>query len=329
MDDRAEARGAPSLAHLRAAVRGSAGAGAARHALAALIEREPRGLDAFLRDIALDPEAGDTVRVEAAAALGRHATTSSADALAAATAADDPMVVRQAVAQLGRIGRPADLATLDGVQTNDPATTRVLNTAKRFLSYRHGLGEYRHDTEGAGLAAEASRAVPVAAEPLNDQQIRELLAEATPLPGVALSLRSGLGIRCDGGEYVLLLTDDFAAGNHRLADRQALPAVLFGRSRETQALAPDYWFMTDPVGEDRFHVFGVRDSGRVGLYGTGTESAGIVRFEVRATKTPLEPPLTVAGSYDVETGALQVTVAMTETRLTPAQRRLRRSPVPG
>src|SRR5690606_5825529 len=161
------------------------------------------------------------------------------------------------------------------------------------------------------------RARPLHFEPLGAEEVGSLLAETSGVPGIRLSPRGGVRLACDGVEKVLLVTGELGSGRRRLDRIQMLAGVLFERNPETDDLVPDYCFMPDPADRGHFHIFSVRGSGRVARSGTGSFAAGVMRFEVGATLTPLEAPLKVVGRYVMASAEFDLEMAVAEPGLSP------------
>jgi hypothetical protein len=111
-----------------------------------------------------------------------------------------------------------------------------------------------------------------------------------------------------------------------LADQQGIPAVLVEFNNETGVYSPGYYLFADPTGHGRVRLAGLRGSGRVGLVGSATIDADQLRFEINATETPIEHPLTVSGSYDLDSAAVRFEVANVESRFSQTQQRRRKRP---
>ena len=314
----------PGSAELRRLVRAAPRTPGRADAIAGLVEQRARGLNRLLTELATDESLDQPMRLEAVTALGREATSTARGGLRAALDAGDPRVRQRAIASLGKTGAAEDLELLKAVRTGNRVTHRVLRAAKLMLSYRHGLGEYRLDVPSRLHGADEDRAVEIPMRRLSAAAAERLAVSA---PGVDLRRKDAVRLRCGGEEHVVAVTSRAAGGQaETLTERQGLPAVLLSENIETGRFEPAYYFVTDPAAGGRFHIHGLRASGRPALYGTGTLVDGVVRFEVKAMETPLEPPITVTGTYTVATGVLDFDVAVSEPRLSERQRRMRRAP---
>lgn len=313
-----------SAAELRRLVRQAPKTPGRQAAIADLVVQRPRGLNRFLTDLATDESLDQPMRLEAVTALGRETTPTALRGLRAAVDADDPTVRQRAIACLGKTGDETDIERLKTVRTGNSVTHRVLRAAKVMLSYRHGLGEYRLDVPTRLYGAEQGRGVAIATRQLSNAAAEQLAAAS---PGVDLVTKTAVRLECGGDEHVLAVTSEATRGAvTALTERQALPAVLLSKNIETGRYEPGYYFATDPAGRGRFHIHGLRASGREALFGTGRIEDGVVHFEVKATESPLEPPVTVTGTYAIKTGVIDFEVAMSEPRLAARQRRLRKPP---
>lgn len=317
--------GEPTAAELRRLVRQAPGTAGRNEAIAALAAQNPRGLNRYLTDLALEDDLDQATRVKAVAALGRRASPTSLSGLRAAVDVADEVVVQRAVETLGKVGQPEDLELLKQIRTGNRVTQRVLRSAKEFVSYRHGIGQYRHDVPRRTYGAGGADATEIRTVRLTGRVAEGL--EDVALPGVSVASKGAQRLVCGSNEYVLAVTAD-NAGEAMLdiRSRQALPAVILQMGLETNEFEVAYYLMTDPASKGKAHVFGVRGSGRVALYGMASIEGSAVEFEVKATENPLEPPVTVSGAYNTTTGALRFEMAMSQPRLAAAQLRKRKSP---
>jgi hypothetical protein len=314
-------------AELRAFVRSVPSRPGAAEALSEIVAREPRGLTRLLKDLALDERLDQPLRLGAVAALGRTTSPSSLDGLRAALGAGDDEVAQRAIERLGKVGTAADLELLVQVRTGNRTTQRVVRAAKTFLSYRHRLGRYRVDEPKHRISADAGTAVPIRSTTPTAKMTDRIELVPPRVPGIALHPTPLRRLVCGVDEYALMINEHLAgAAAATVAELQGVPAVLVMFNSETGAFEPAYYLLTDPAGHGRFRLAGLRGSGRVGLSGTGEVADGRLHFEVNATETPLEHPLTVSGSYDLESGALRFEVAIVADRFSERQQRLRKQP---
>ncbi len=320
----------PTPAQLRALVRSAPQTPGRNEALLDLLAEAPPGLDRTLRTLALDPKRDRAMRLHAVSALGRRATPASRRALREALSVDDEVVRRRAVARLGKIGTPEDLEMLKAVRTGNAATHRTLRAAKCFLSYRHRMGQYRHDTPQRTYAATTSDAVQMRTGALTKTLRSRVELGGVDVPGLDGELDAAWRLECPSESFVFVPNHDVAGETMlTLAESQAMPGVLVSQNVETGTFDPAFYITTDPAGHDRFHVFGVRGSGAVALYGTGAVDDGVVSFDVTSTDRPLVPPVTVRATYTVATGRVRFQTALVEPRFSEGQQRRRRQPREG
>lgn len=316
----------PTAAELRRLVRQGPKTPGRQMAISQLVERKPRDLSRFLTQLAVDEELDEPMRLEAVSALGRVATPTAIDGLREALSVDSQTVRRRAVRQIGAVGSPDDLSLLKAIRTGDPVAQRTLRTAKLLLSYRHRLGEYRLDVPTRLFGADDGQAVDIVTRRLTSAAV-EKLSPRVEAPGVNLAWESAHSLECGNNEYLFAVTSGHTGRSaEALIERQGLPAVLLSLNDETGRYSPTYYFATDPASENRFHIHGLRSTGRQPLYGTGKIKEGVVEFKVRATETAIEPPLTVKGTYNMESGVVDFEVAMADPRLAARQQRLRKAP---
>jgi hypothetical protein len=315
---------------LRALVRSAPRTPGRNEAFLELVAQDPPGLNRTLRTLALDGEVDQAMRLKAVSALGRAASPSSLSGLRDALAVEDEVVRRRAVARLGKIGTADDLEVLKAVRTGDAATHQMVRVAKCFVSYRHRLGEYRNDVPRRTYAATSSEAVPMRTGALTKTVREQLEVRGVNVPGVDLALDTALRVECPGNAYVLVVNRQFVGdGMGSLGERQAMPAVVVKENIETGAFDPAFYVTTDPAGHGRFHVFGVRSSGAVALYGTGAVEKDAVSFDVSATESPLVHPLRVEASFSIDSGRLRFETGLVEPQFAPGQQQLRRQPREG
>lgn len=316
----------PTAAELRRLVRRDPKTAGRNEAISQLVELKPRDLSRFLTEVAVDEELDEPMRLEAVSALGRVATPTAIDGLREAIGVDSQTVRRRAIKQLGAVGSPDDLPSLKAIRTGDPVVQRTLRTSKLLLSYRHRLGEYRLDVPSRLFGADDGRAIDITTRRLTPAAVEEVVARVEA-PGVNLVWESAHSLECGSNEFLFAVTSGHAGRSaEALVERQGLPAVLLSLNVETGRYTPTYYFATDPAGKNTFHIHGLRSTGRQPLYGTGTIKEGVVEFTVRATETAIEPPLTVTGTYNMESGVVDFEVAMTDPRLAARQQRLRKAP---
>ncbi len=318
---------APSNATLARRIRSAPDVATRTDALVQLIEREPRSLVRTLTSVALNPELDPSVRTLAVGVLGRRQTPAAIEALRSATGTDELSVARRAIERLGKVGVPGDLALLRRLRAPDPTTEQIIRSAKEFISYRHGLGEYTVSVPQRALAATTDDAVPIRTGAPTKTMLQALELVPANTPGIRAGARPARRLQCGSRELALLVDEDARRdGMRTLAERQAVPAVVAMLNPETGRYDAAYYLLTDPVGRGRLRIAGVRTSGRVALRGTGVIDGSTVRFEVNATELPIDHPLTVSGTYDLDTDQVRFEVALTEPRFAERQQRRRAQP---
>lgn len=321
---------ARDLDGLRALVRAAPPTPGRVEAFGDLIARRPPGLNRTLRALALDSTLDQPMRLRAVSALGAEPSPASLRALREVVDVDDEPVRQRALARLGKIGTVDDLATLKTVRTGNRTTQRVLRAAKQFLSYRHGVGEYRLDAPRRTFAAGTEEAVVMRTGALTKTLRTRLDARSVNVAGIDLATDRAWRVECPQSTFVFV-ADRSHVGEAMasLAQRQAMPGVLVKEHPETGAFEPAFYIMTDPDGHGGFHVFGVRGSGAVALYGKGAVEGDTVSFDVKATEAPIVPPLTVRASYTMTSDRIRFEMAAVESKFADAQQRRRRQPREG
>ena len=316
-----------TTAQLRTLARATTSIAGSGDALIELVAREPRGLDRFLQELAVDDRIDQSLRLQAVTTLGRNTSPSSLQGLRAALTVDDPDVEQRAIERLGKVGTADDIELLRQRRSGNRTTQRVLRTAKSFLSYRHRLGTYRIDAPKNRIAAADDAADPIRTTTPTSKMIDRIELATPPVPGINLVPTPLRRLVCGGGEYALMWNSEFGgAAAATLADQQGIPAVLVEFNNETGVYSPSYYLFADPTGHGRVRLAGLRGSGHVGLVGSATIDADQLRFEINATETPIEHPLTVSGSYDLDSAAVRFEVANVESRFSQTQQRRRKRP---
>ena len=292
-----------------------------------LLAGDPRRLDRTLTDLALDPGADRGMRTKAVTTLADRANATALDGLRSLLAVEDELVRQRAIERLGKVGAPQDIDRLRRIQAQSRTTLRVLRTANCFLSYRHRLGTYRLDRPKRELPAESAEAVSLRAGAATTKMTNRMALVEPTVRGLSLVLPPARRLVCGLSELALMMNEAIASqGLTTLGERQGVPAVLVMYNEETGAYDPVYYLMTDPIRAGRFSISGVRGSGRVGLHGSGAVEGDSISFEVHATDTPLEHPLTIEGTCDLETAAIRFGVALVETGFSDHQQRRRKQP---
>jgi hypothetical protein len=311
---------------LMALVRTPRGTPGRAEAFAELLEIHPRNLNRFLRTLALDEALDPSIRSKAVGALGRKATPSALEALRAAVTIEDATVARRAIERLGKIGEPSDLDILKSARTEVVATRRIIRTAQLFLSYRHGLGRYRHDAASRGFGASEETALVIETRPLTGKAAEDRRVRSET-PGVIVGDAPPLEVVCGAHDYTLFLTSD-ASETGRLLESQSIPAIMVEQNVETGIYDPIFYLMADPIGRGRLRITGVRPSGFVAITGDAIVSDGRVDFDLKAAQSPFQPPFTARGTVDTTSGAFLFKAARVDKLLDPAQARRQKRPKP-
>ncbi|MCZ4588217.1 HEAT repeat domain-containing protein (plasmid) [Rhodococcus opacus] len=277
--------------------------------------------------LALDSGIDQAARLKAVVAMGAGTSPPSLQGLRAVVATADPAVQRRAIERLGKLGTPNDLEFLRQIRTDNPVTKQWLRTATAFISYRHRLGTDRLDSPRVRVAAETTEAAPIRSGAPTEAMTNRMRRLVPAVPGIRLAEEPVRRFECGSSELALVLNQDVIDdGAATLPERQALLAVLLRYNNETGAYDPAYYFLTDPSRSGTFRVSGARSSGRVGVHGTGSVEGTVMRFEVNASESPDEHPLTVTGSFDLATGALDFETARVEPRFSELQQQGRKQP---
>jgi hypothetical protein len=292
-----------------------------------LVNQEPPNLTQTLRSLVTDPEIDRSMRLNAVTALGRTPLPGSLDGLRDALDVDDQVVVQRAVERLGKVGGPHELDALRGVRTGNATTHRALRASKCFLSYRHGLGTYRFDLPRAVVEA-GDDAVALRTGGLIKALREHIDRHGVNVPMMAWDADDAWRIECPDVPTVVLLNRAMTGADMRsVSERQALVGVVAQPNPETAVFEPAFYLVTDPAGRGAFHLFGVRESGVVALYGRGMVDDDI-QVEVGATETPHVHPVDIRAVYHPDRSTLRFDAARIAPRLSARQLARRQHPRP-
>lgn len=307
---------------LTAAVRGERPELDPRAALKLLARRGSDALDEAARQALADRRREPSLRlaaVRALAALGPR--RGQAHLLAALVDDPAPQVSAAVVAALGAIG---DAEAAAALETFKPTQAARLDEA---LAFARTLASHRLRTGAHLVALPAARrrlrldlraAASIAIEPEPFAQATLFAQVQSRLPGHALSARGAMHLHCAGNELLALFAAGFdqAAGLASLAQRSAVPIVLFetGRSRGQPYLV--YWFLARP-GKDRgsANLVGVRPQGQAGYAGMlGAQGEDYV-LRLQALASVHTTATAVEAIYTPSSGQWQIVRALSHPQI--------------
>lgn len=317
-----------TTAELRNIIRGQRGVIGPTAAFHELARRRPRGITSTLVSLARDTELSKSIRGMAIAALGDAQTPTGLSVLRD-TIGDggDPDLRRLAIDRLGKSGTADDLDLLASITGGNAALRRTVRAAKLALSYRHELGEYRHDVPSRRSLPGDAAAEPIVFGRLTVKQRSSIERGAVRAPGLRLDLARPTRVRCgDGREYVLAFNPRLDATT--FARTQLVGGALLARNPETNVLQPLYRIDADPRSSTSMHLIVVRPSGRTTAYGTATLAGSHLVFDIAATTEPSFHPFVVEGTFDLASYRISVDRAETAAEFSARQQRRRRQPTP-
>ena len=216
----------------------------------------------------LDERLPPDVRAVAAVEAGKQAAPGSERALVAALRSGPPLVVRRAAESLGRIGGPEALPALRALRSSEeePAVARAVSFARSLISYRFGLGSDLLKTPGAGeiLTLDDPEPIQIQATPVGADAVERIAPRyRLEVPGVALSPRGALQLRCDPNEFLLVPHEGIAA----LGERNAVVGVVLKRAQSLEYFALHLYLLSHPREEGTLSLFGVRPDGTLTHFG--------------------------------------------------------------
>ncbi|MEM6604840.1 MAG: HEAT repeat domain-containing protein [Pseudomonadota bacterium] len=269
------------------------------------------------------------MRLKALAALTQEVRPIALETLRATLGDGDTIVLNRVIERLGKIGTASDLQSLKEVRTGNRTTQRILRSAKCFLSYRHGLGQYRHDVPSRVFKTTNRDSAKLGTGVLSKSLREQIELRGMFIPGIDLALDHAWRVECPNRLHIFIANRELiGTGIAALTERQTVLGVLVAENLEIGTFEPFFYLLTDPATRDTFHIFGVRSAGWMTLYGSGRYEDGVVDASLSATSHPSVPPLNVDADYAAESDRLRFRRGIVETRLAESQTRQIRRPRP-
>ena len=236
-----------------------------------------------------EAEASET-RVPAAMTLWRLGSVQAAEVLERALAASDQSALAAVFTALGQIGPQTALAAIVQARRRARGLARArADFAATLIAHRYGLPghvvtppsskEFLPVSSGAVRAFRVTRADAAEAE----LGLRSLAHEPV---GVDLSERDAYRLRCDGNDWLLLLSADLsAAGASGVTERKGVAAVVASKQEATGLYSTRFLVLTSPVRGRRSAAITVhRGTGELAFAGEANVDGDAVEFAVRAVK---------------------------------------------
>jgi hypothetical protein len=291
------------LAQLRRIVLGQEGGFPRAEAMALLAETDYPNVHRDLEGVLLNEAEASRMRHAAAMTLCRLESVQAADVLEQALAVKDESALAAVFTALGRIGPQTALPAIARARRRAKGLARAqADFAATLIAHRFGLPghvvpppsskEFLAVPSGAGRTFRVTRAD--AAE--TELGLRSLAREPV---GVDLSERDAYLLRCDGNDWLLLLSADLSAeGASGLTDRKAVAAVVASKQEATGLYSTSFLVLTSPVRGRRSAAITVhRGMGELAFAGEAKVEGDEVEFAVRAVKVQGAFPLRFSGVW--------------------------------
>ena len=236
----------------------------------------------------LDERLPPDVRAVAAVEAGKQAAPGSERALVAALRAGPPLVVRRAAESLDEsadLRRCRRCASCDRTMRNRRSRGRCRSPA--FDLYRFGLGSDLLKTPGAGeiLTLDDPEPIQIQATPIGADAVERIAPRyRLEVPGVPLSPRGALQLRCGPNEFLIVPHEGIAA----LGERNAVVGVVLKRAQSLEYFALHLYLLSHPREEGTLSLFGVRPDGTLTHFGEMRLGAQEHAFRMNALNTPTD-----------------------------------------
>ncbi len=290
------------LAQLRRIVLGQEGGFPRAAAMALLAETDYPNVHRDLEEVLLNDVEASGVRVAAAMTLWRLQSVQAAAVLERALAVKDESALAAVFTALGRIGPQTALPAIVQARRRAKGLARArADFAATLIAHRFGLPghvvpppsskELLAVPSGVGRTFRVARADAAEAE----LGLRSLAREPV---GVDLSEDAYL-LRCDGNDWLLLLSADLSAeGASGLAERKAVAAVVASKQEATGLYSTGFLVLTSPVRGRRSAAITVhRGTGELAFAGEAKVEGDEVEFAVQAVKVQGAFPLRFGGIW--------------------------------
>jgi hypothetical protein len=285
------------LAQLRRIVLGQEGGFPRAVAMGLLAETDYPNAHRDLGSVLLSEAEASGTRVAAAMSLWRLGSVQAAGVLERALGVKDESTLAAVYTALGRIGPQTTLVAIVQARRRAKGLARArAGFAATLIAHRFGLPghvvpapnskEFLAVPSGAGRTFRVTRADAAEAE----LGLRSLAREPV---GVDLSEHDAFLLRCDGNDWLLLLSADLSVeGASWLTDRKAVAAVVASKQEATGLYSTRFLVLTSPVRGKRSAAITVhRGTGELAFAGKAKVDGDEVEFAVRAVKVQGAFPL--------------------------------------
>lgn len=291
------------LAQLRRIVLGQEGGFPRSAAMSLLAETDYPNVHRDLEEVLLNDVEASGVRVAAAMTLWRLGSVQAADVLERALAVKDESALAAVFTALGRIAPQAALPAIVRARRRAKGLARArADFAATLIAHRFGLpgpvAPPPSSKESLAVPSSAGRAFRVTRADAAEAELglRSLAREPV---GVDLSERDAYRLRCDGNDWLLLLSADLSAeGASGLTDRKTVAAVVASKQEATGLYSTRFLVLTSPVSGRRSAAITVhRGTGELAFAGEAKVEGDEVEFAVRAVKVQGAFPLRFSGVW--------------------------------
>jgi hypothetical protein len=291
------------LAQLRRIVLGQEGDFPRAEAMALLAETDYPNVHRDLEEVLLNDVEASGTRIAAAMTLWRLESLQAAAVLERALAVKDESVLAAVFTALGRIGPQTALPAIEQARRRAKGLARArADFAATLIAHRFGLPghvvpppsskEFLAVPSGAGRTFRVTQADAAEAE----LGLRSLGREPV---GIDLSERDAYLLRCDGNDWLLLLSADLTVeGASGFTDRKAVAAVVASKQEATGLYSTRLLVLTSPVRGSRSAAITVhRETGELAFAGEAKVEGDEVEFVVRAVKAQGAFPVRFRGVW--------------------------------
>ena len=291
------------LAQLRRIILGQEGGFPRAAAMELFSETDYPNVHRDLGSVLLSEAEAPGTRVAAAMTLWRLGSVQAAEVLERGLAVKDESVLAAVFTALGRIGPQTALPAIGRARRRTKRLARAqADFAATLIAYRFGLPghvvpppaskEFLAVPSGAGRMFRVTRADAAEAE----LGLRSLAREPV---GVDLSERDAYLLRCDGNDWLLLLSADLSAeGPSGLTDRKTVAAVVASKQEATGLYSTRFLVLTSPLRGRRSAAITVhRGTGELAFAGEAKVERDEVEFAVRAVRVQGAFPLRFSGVW--------------------------------
>jgi hypothetical protein len=242
----------------------------------------------LLAELLLDPKQGETVRISAAAGLGRCGSLAEPLLLQALEQQSSCELQSKVIKALGRVAGTASIPVLQRIAATAEEIVRSQAAfSLQLAAHRGGLRELVRCPGGIEiLEAVELRAVEVRDVAAN--YVQSVIEEiGTDNFGIEFDRGPSVDFECPGSQQTLLINSQarpFGKALHTV-DRPMILGLLAARSREEGHRFVSRVILAGPVDGDRFYVTVHRTDGRLMHQGAGTVREAMTELTLQSVDT--------------------------------------------